>query len=69
METIFGKIEKTENEIRVITENGHSLIVENLTEMVQEKYNNLARGWARKPRGKKLFGFTIKTDGTVLILM
>lgn len=71
MQTEYGKLEKTEDGIKVVYENGKTmLIVDELkTKNIPASELNAATGTGRKPRGKKTYRFVVKNNGEVLAVI
>ena len=69
METVYGRLKKIDEDVKIVTENGNFLTIDKMTKDCPAKHLNAANGWARKPIGKKLFSFIVKNDGTVMIVM
>ena len=64
-----AEIKIAEKQISLITESGYSYVVNDMTTELPpaiEKYN-IATGHCRKPNGKKLFYFSVKPGGVVMI--
>ena len=71
MQTEHGKLEKTEDGIKVVYENGKTmLVVDDLkTKGIPAPEINAATGTGHKPRGKKVYRFVVKKDGEVLAVI
>jgi len=71
MKTETGKLEKTENGINVVYENGSVMLTVTglTTKNLPAPHLNIAKGRGKKPKGKKEYGFIVKTDGTVLAII